>query len=465
MRKVLAGFLALLLLCAGAFAESVQTKLLPESYFLADIQRNYPDWSVRVSTRYGSGSYEGEIAQYAEVSLYRITDETIELLELTALVNPIREGDDVPWSVHALIPVEIVPGAADTLRTMTAKEIFDYGVGAAFTDAARNLLVPSLRAADETVTQLMSCSRFLFCITENSAGKYILRLAQWDGSGYTNVTATQPQPHLSFNTSHSYNDYMELWVSADDWVYPRYDAEVGWHINHFFINDSNLVVFQNRIIEGEIEEWYQDNNSEHYGRFTLPHSLTEVDFATFPRTFDEVLAYMDYTGVACTAHDDTPLYAAPDSDVLAYCYTRVPMVVISESGDWREVQLGGDADGLRCWVRAADLAFGADTENVVCTFPTHEEVDRAQEAVSFSGKALPLAKGCAWWMIGTMADGDYLMMFADNEEIFVGTAPASAFSGIGQTEDDGDWDDEGWDDDWDDEEAAEWDDAVDAGIG
>lgn len=248
-------------------------------------------------------------------------------------------------------------------------------------------------------------------------------------------------------------------------VYPRYDAEVGWHINHFFINDSNLVVFQNRIIEGEIEEWYQDNNSEHYGRFTLPHSLTEVDFATFPQTLDEILAYMDYTGVACTAHDDTPLYAAPDGEVLAYCYTRVPMVVISESGDWREVQLGSDADGLRCWVRAADLAFGADTENVVCTFPTHEEVDRAQEAVSFSGKALPLAKGCAWWMIGTMADGDYLMMFADNEEIFVGTAPASAFSGIGQTEDDGDWDDEGWDDDWDDEEAAEWDDTLDAGIG
>lgn len=411
MRKVLAGFLALLILCAGASAESLPPKLLPESYFLADIQRNYPDWSVRVSTRYGSGRYEGEMAQYAEVSLYRITDEAIELLELTALVNPIREGDDVPWSVHALIPVEIVPGAAD-----------------------------------ETVTQLMSCSRFFFCITENSAGQSILRLAQWDGSGYTNVTATLPQPHLSFNTSHSYNDHMELWVNADDWVYPCYDAEVGWHINHFFINDTYLVVFQNRIIEGEIEEWYQDNNSEHYGRFTLPHSLTEVDFATFPQTLDEVLAHMDYTGVACTAHDGTPLYAAPDGDVLAYCYTRVPMVVISESGDWREVQLGSDVDGLRCWVRAADLAFGADTENVVCTFPTHEEVDRAQEAVSFSGKALPLAKGCAWWMIGTMADGDYLMMFADNEEIFVGTAPASAFSGIGEAEDDDDWDDE--DDDW-----------------
>lgn len=465
MRKVLASFLALLMLCAGASAESLPPKLLPESYFLADVQRNYPDWSVRVSTRYGSGRYEGEMAQYAEVSLYRITDEAIELLELTALVNPIREGDDVPWSVHALIPVEIVPGAADTLRAMTAKEIFDYGVGAAFTDAARNLLVPSLRAADETVTQLMSCSRFLFCITENSAGQSILRLAQWDGSGYTNVTATLPQPHLSFNTSHSYDGEMELWLSEDAVVYPRYDAEVGWHINHFFINDTNLVVFQNRIIEGEIEEWYQDNNSEHYGRFTLPHSLTDVDFATFPQTLDEVLSHMDYTGVACTAHDDTPLYAAPDGGVLAYCYTRVPMVVISESGDWREVQLGGDADGLRCWVRAADLAFGADTENVVCTFPTHEEVDRAQEAVSFSGKALPLAKGCAWWMIGTMADGDYLMMFADNEEIFVGTAPASAFSGIGQTEDDDDWDDEGWDDDWDDEEAAEWDDTLDAGIG
>lgn len=446
MRKVLAGFLALLMLCAGAFADSVQTKLLPESYFLADIQRNYPDWSVRVSTRYGSGRYEGEIAQYAEVSLYRITDEAIELLELTALVNPIREGDDVPWSVHALIPVEIAPGAADTLRAMTAKEIFDYGVGATFTDAARNLLIPSLRAADETVTQLMSCSRFLFCITENSAGQSILRLAQWDGSGYANVVATRPQPHLNFLPAHSYDGEMELWLSEDAVVYPRYDAEVGWHINHFFINDSNLVVFQNRIIEGEIEEWYQDNNSEHYGRFTLPHSLTDVDFATFPQTLDEVLAYMDYTGVACTAHDDTPLYAAPDGGVLAYCYTRVPMVVISESGDWREVQLGGDADGLRCWVRAADLAFGADTENVVCTFPTHRAVDRVQKAVSFSGKARALEDGTAWWIIGVLPNGDYLMMYAGDEEMFVGTAPASAFSGIGEAEDDGDWDDE--DDDW-----------------
>lgn len=454
MRKVLAVFLALLMLCAGASAESLPPKLLPESYFLADIQRNYPDWSVRVSTRYGSGRYEGEMAQYAEVSLYRITDEAIELLELTALVNPIREGDDVPWSVHALIPVEIVSGAADDLCAMTAEEIFYDGIGASFTNAARNLLVPSLRAADESVTQLLSCSKFLFCITENSAGKSILRIAEWDGSSYTNVVATRPQPHLNFLPAHSYDGEMELWLSEDAVVYPRYDAEVGWHINHFFINDTNLVVFQNRIIEGEIEEWYQDNNSEHYGRFTLPHSLTEVDFATFPQTLDEVLAYMDYTGVACTAHNDTPLYATPDGDVLAYCYMRVPMVVISESGDWREVQLGGDADGLRCWVRAADLAFGADTENVVYTFPTHRAVDRVQKAVSFSGKARALEDGTAWWIIGVLPNGDYLMMYAGDEEMFVGTAPASAFSELGETEHgywNADWaPDGGWDedDDW-----------------
>ena len=325
MRKMLACFLALLMCCTGltAFAESLTLpEVLPKSYFLEAAQQDYPDWQIRRASYYISGRYEGESARYIEISIYRITDSAIELLELSTLINPIREGDDVSWSVSALIPVEIVSGAADDLCAMTAEEIFYDGIGASFTNAARNLLVPSLRAADETVTQLMSCSRFLFCITENSAEKYILRIAQWDGVGYTNVTATLPQPDLSFNTSHSYNDLMELWVNRDDWVYPRYDAEVGWHINHFFINDSNLVVFQNRIIEGEIEEWYQDNNSEHYGRFTLPHSLTEVDFATFPQTLDEVLAYMDYTGVACTAHDDTPLYAAPDGEVLAYCSTR-----------------------------------------------------------------------------------------------------------------------------------------------
>ena len=457
MRKMLACLLALLMCCTSltAFAESLTLpEVLPKSYFLEAAQRDYPDWQIRGSSYYISGRYESESARYIEISIYRITDSAIELLELSTLINPIRKGDDVSWSVRALIPVEIVPDAADDLRAMTAEEIFYDGIGASFTNAARNLLVPSLRVADESVTQLLSCSKFLFCITENSAGKSILRIAEWDGSSYTNVVATRPQPHLNFLPAHSYDGEMELWLSEDAVVYPRYDAEVGWHINHFFINDSNLVVFQNRIIEGEIEEWYQDNNSEHYGRFTLPHSLTEVDFATFPQTLDEVLAYMDYTGVACTAHDDTPLYAAPDGDVLAYCYTRVPMVVISESGDWREVQLGSDADGLRCWVRAADLAFGADTENVVCTFPTHRAVDRVQEAVSFGGKVLAREDGTAWWIIGVLPNGDYLMMYAGDEEMFVGTAPASAFSAIGETEHgywNADWSpDGGWDedDDW-----------------
>lgn len=457
MRKLLACFLALLMCCTGltAFAESLTLpEVLPKSYFLEAAQRDYPDWQIRRASYYISGRYEGESARYIEISIYRITDSAIELLELSTLINPIREGDDVSWSVSALIPVEIVSGAADDLCAMTAEEIFYDGIGASFTNAARNLLVPSLRAADESVTQLLSCSKFLFCITENSAGKSILRIAEWDGSSYTNVVATRPQPHLNFLPAHSYDGEMELWLSEDAVVYPRYDAEVGWHINHFFINDSNLVVFQNRIIEGEIEEWYQDNNSEHYGRFTLPHSLTEVDFATFPQTLDEVLAYMDYTSVACTAHDDTPLYATPDGEVLAYCYTRVPMIVISESGDWREVQLGSDADGLRCWVRAADLAFGADTENVVCTFPTHRAVDRVQEAVSFGGKVRALEDGTAWWIIGVLPNGDYLMMYAGDEEMFVGTAPASAFSAIGETEHgywNADWSpDGGWDedDDW-----------------
>lgn len=457
MRKMLACFLALLMCCTGltAFAESLTLpEVLPKSYFLEAAQRDYPDWQIRRASYYISGRYEGESARYIEISIYRITDSAIELLELSTLINPIREGDDVSWSVSALIPVEIVSGAADDLCAMTAEEIFYDGIGASFTNAARNLLVPSLRVADESVTQLLSCSKFLFCITENSAGKSILRIAEWDGSSYTNVVATRPQPHLNFLPAHSYDGEMELWLSEDAVVYPRYDAEVGWHINHFFINDSNLVVFQNRIIEGEIEEWYQDNNSEHYGRFTLPHSLTEVDFATFPQTLDEVLSHMDYTGVACTAHDDTPLYATPDGEVLAYCYTRVPMVVISESGDWREVQLGSDADGLRCWVRAADLAFGADTENVVCTFPTHRAVDRVQEAVSFGGKVRALEDGTAWWIIGVLPNGDYLMMYAGDEEMFVGTAPASAFSAIGETEHgywNADWaPDGGWDedDDW-----------------
>lgn len=458
MRKLLACFLALLMCCTGltAFAESLTLpEVLPKSYFLEAAQRDYPDWQVWKVTYSGYGRYENEIAIHIFVNLYRITDDCIELMELDAITNPIQEGDDVPWSVTTLIPVELAPGAADTLRAMDGKDIFTINSRAVFSDTVTDLLMPSQHTADETVVQLMSSSQFLYYVTKDSAEQYMLRIAKWDGSEYTTVVSTPSPAKLSFNPAFSSDNTLELDANLSPYleVDCKFDADGVWRI-HTLNNDAYFVtVYDNYIIK---TYWSNEQNNDdyHYGRLTLPLTLNEVDFAAFPRTFDEVLSHMDYTGVACTAHDDTPLYATPDGEVLAYCYTRVPMVVISESGDWREVQLGSDADGLRCWVRAADLAFGADTENVVCTFPTHRAVDRVQEAVSFGGKVRALEDGTAWWIIGVLPNGDYLMMYAGDEEMFVGTAPASAFSELGETEHgywNADWaPDGGWDedDDW-----------------
>lgn len=458
MRKMLACFLALLMCCTGltAFAESLTLpEVLPKSYFLEAAQQDYPDWQVWKVTYSGYGRYENEIAIHIFVNLYRFTNDFIELMELDAITNPIQEGDDVPWSVTTLIPVELAPGAADTLRAMDGKDIFTISSRAVFSDTVTDLLMPSQHTADETVVQLMSSSQFLYYVTKDSAEQYMLRIAKWDGSEYTTVVSTPSPAKLSFNPVFSSDNTLELDANLSPYleVDCKFDADGVWRI-HTLNNDAYFVtVYDNYIIK---TYWSNEQNNDdyHYGRLTLPLTLNEVDFAAFPRTFAEVLSSMDYTGVACTAHDDTPLYAAPDGGVLAYCYTRVPMVVISESGDWREVQLGGDADGLRCWVRAADLAFGADTENVVCTFPTHRAVDRVQKAVSFSGKASALEDGTAWWIIGVLPNGDYLMMYAGDEEMFVGTAPASAFSELGETEHgywNADWaPDGGWDedDDW-----------------
>lgn len=458
MRKLLACFLALLMCCTGltAFAESLTLpEVLPKSYFLEAAQQDYPDWQVWKVTYSGYGRYENEIAIHIFVNLYRFTNDCIELMELDAITNPIQEGDDVPWSVTTLIPVELAPGAADTLRAMDGKDIFTISSRAVFSDTVTDLLMPSQHTADETVVQLMSSSQFLYYVTKDSAEQYMLRIAKWDGSEYTTVVSTPSPAKLSFNPAFSSDNTLELDANLSPYleVDCKFDADGVWRI-HTLNNDAYFVtVYDNYIIK---TYWSNEQNNDdyHYGRLTLPLTLNEVDFAAFPRTFAEVLSSMDYTGVACTAHDDTPLYAAPDGGVLAYCYTRVPMVVISESGDWREVQLGGDADGLRCWVRAADLAFGADTENVVCTFPTHRAVDRVQKAVSFSGKARALEDGTAWWIIGVLPNGDYLMMYAGDEEMFVGTAPASAFSELGETEHgywNADWaPDGGWDedDDW-----------------
>ena len=165
MRKMLACFLALLMCCTGltAFAESLTLpEVLPKSYFLEAAQQDYPDWQVWKVTYSGYGRYENEIAIHIFVNLYRFTNDRIELMELDAITNPIQEGDDVPWSVTTLIPVELAPGAADTLRAMDGKDIFTISNRAVFSDTVTDLLMPSQHTADETVVQLMSSSQFLY---------------------------------------------------------------------------------------------------------------------------------------------------------------------------------------------------------------------------------------------------------------------------------------------------------------
>lgn len=202
MRKMLACFLALLMCCTGltAFAESLTLpEVLPKSYFLEAAQQDYPDWQVWKVTYSGYGRYENEIATHIFVNLYRITDDCIELMELDAITNPIQEGDDVPWSVTTLIPVELAPGAADTLRAMDGKDIFTINSRAVFSDTVTDLLMPSQHTADETVVQLMSSSQFLYYVTKDSAEQYMLHIAKWDGSEYTTVVSTPSPAKLSFN--------------------------------------------------------------------------------------------------------------------------------------------------------------------------------------------------------------------------------------------------------------------------
>ena len=147
--------ISLLLVSGPSIADS--TPKVTEDYLIEAARQDYPDWLVWDSTYYGSGTWEGELALHTEINLYHISDDKIELKELSALMNPLHEGDSIPWESTDWAPVPIAEGKAELLQSMDSKEIFDDGTGANFKEKALPFLAPFM-LSDEHFLTLLSYS-------------------------------------------------------------------------------------------------------------------------------------------------------------------------------------------------------------------------------------------------------------------------------------------------------------------
>ena len=58
--------------------------------------RDFPEWSVMETSRYWSGQWNDQLACYQEIQLCRTEENTLLQMRLSVLVNPLKQGEEVP---------------------------------------------------------------------------------------------------------------------------------------------------------------------------------------------------------------------------------------------------------------------------------------------------------------------------------------------------------------------------------
>lgn len=223
--------------------------------------------------------------------------------------------------------------------------LYDYGSRVNFSSQVLPMLAPELTEEDESLFQLMLYSDTLIASTKSSFGIWRLKIAEWDGTGYSRVAITPPQSEqLVFNRVHSgstsveffYSNYMEGCISRSD--------DGAWHLTA--MNGEELILFNQDSVEDVSMGYdFQNNDVFHYGYLPFSTDLDRLDLPSIPPTLSQILPLLDRSLCVCTARDNTSVYAEPDGPLLAACYARVPGTLIKQEGEWVQFGIGSVQEG------------------------------------------------------------------------------------------------------------------------
>ena len=445
MKKGFCLILMTVMFFSGAFAAAEGRRKLTHEDCLQSALAQYPNWTVFKSERFSTGSRNDGFQEYCILKLYRIENHRIEWMELTAIMNNLYEGDKISWEKTSGAPVEIVPGQEKNLKAMASEQIFSYGAEACFSDQVLDMLMPSLTGENESLYQLMACPHRLIAIVQNEAGEYFLRIAEWDETAYQ-ILSTPAQKSLSFNEIHSSEIWIEIFSGDLEGVI-HLEEDGNWRISTINTGSEVFSIEKDYIIDITYGGLDQTNDYFLYGRPTFETDMVNLHLDRLPSDIQSMQQCMDYSQAVCTTHDETPIYAKPDGEVLALCYTRVPGILLSQTDAWFEMQLGSKEHGLTVWAKKEDFAFGRQTDAVPCTFPSFDVTDGPAVATKLDGNVVQFDRyEDAPWLIGKTPEGKWLIMLNGEgaKKGMICTADEQTFENVRPTEHDEWYNEEDW---------------------
>ena len=288
----------------------------------------------------------------------------------------------------------------------------------------------------ETVLQITAEEKKA-AVVENDEGQRCIRVAH-QAADESWILQSSPWMALPIwmNDYHSNDECIELEYDLDEeglfvsfYLVP--DETGAWYLGNldgcFLRQDVPYIV--------ETYIFHPDNNDDfHYGSLRISLALEDVNLELLPPYTGVFNPILDPDDWACVHVEGAILYDVPDGEPIAACPLRVAGTVIEQTDGWTCLQIGSPETGLQGWYHTEDLAFGEETEYVVCSFPSYnwdvfENLDSVFPDVDIETDE----SSTRLWLIGRCPDGRWLVQINVDTVAF---ADAAAFTDIGPTEHD-----------------------------
>ena len=410
MKKVTA-LLVMMAVCVSAVmtgADSVNRMEAVRQALVSAAEIRYDGWRATHAHSFVSGGMEHFVLLLMAEENRMLKTREIYVSGEKLSAERISEAE---WSMTELAPIPLTAAGAERMRTVIAGTDTpgrkDSCVDRFLRENAMlGECIPPETGEGETVRQIFPYPGYLLWIAENEAGKQSLRIADWDGTDYGAVTASRWQKELSYNDYHSGEDFMEVF-SASGQEYLERDGQGIWRlVQHDPIDDFRYAIIAEGLLDTQAAEFepYRNNDAWHYGTPTFALTFPEIDFDSVPDFYGAV-ALLDAGDWACVRQEGAAMYDVPDGTVRGNCFQRLPGRVLSRNEQWTQLQIGSRELGTAGWFHTQDLAFGGETEQVVCTFPTYDYWALIE---SEEGRSIPEYKPV--WLIGRQPDGAWITL-------------------------------------------------------
>ena len=438
-RMMLVCLLILCLLPLGCWAEfdyAARDYEVSEEDLNAAAEADFPDWTVTGYSRYWTGRWNNQYACYQEIQLYRVVENILLQRRLSVLVNPLKQGEDIPWEIEEWAPLPMTSEGMSAFLSLDLDEyLYNYipvSVGSgSVPDPILFGCAPAMLEEGETWVQLMTYPDFLSGIVCNADEQYCVRIAHWDGENFDSIISSRfHQKFLMIDDSYSWNDTL----SVNCFQFERQE-DGSWLFVHISDADPTLYTICDGYIDDAIFP-YDSNDSMHYGIPTFERDLTQVDFSTIPEYILDAAVQLDSSAYACVRTDNTPMLDAPGGEIAALCYARLTGTVLQQEDNWVQLQIGSADKGMVGWFTKDDLAIATAIEDIRCGFPSHSEDDCNGEylmTVLYGADPTDYIYYLNYvWLIGKQPDGSWLVQLNVDT---VCTAAEDAFHEIGTATD------------------------------